>query len=794
MTEKSIGPVALFIQRSMALMIGAIGVILLWLGAELAILGGSFYYIITAITLLAVGVLLWRGDIRGAWLYALMLVCTIIWAIWEVGLDAWALAPRIVAPAVLGLWLLTPWAFNSPTQNQGKRKRGGLAALIFAPFLVMVLAAIWPIGSSATNSASPVIAERSATGSADDWPYWGGDAGGVRYSRLAKINVGNVGELTQAWIFRTGAQRKAKITAFEVTPIKIDDTLYLCSPNNEVIALDAESGAVRWRFDPKTDLSKVFFSMCRGVSYFRDPRAKADAPCAERILAGALDGRLLALDARRGQLCPDFGNHGVVSLLDGLGKIERGYYQVTSAPQIVRGKVIVGGAINDNQHVGEPSGVIRAFDAVSGKFVWAFDMGRPDDHGWPAEGQNFTKGTPNSWAPISADETLGMVYLPTGNATPDWFGGHRRPFDDRYSSAVVALNAETGAEVWTFQTVHHDLWDYDVPSQPTLYDFPIGDQRIPALIQPTKRGEIFILDRRTGKPLTQVIERAVPRSTVPGERASPTQPFSIGMPSLAGPVLTERMMWGVTPIDQAWCRVAYHKARYEGTMTPFSVGQSTISYPGYLGGSDWGGIAIDAKRDIMIVNVSRVANIGMLIPRKQADSEGLRPMSEGVDGNPGGAAAMAGTPYGLHLLPFMSPLGAPCQQPPYGLIAAIDLRTRKLLWEKPFGTAQDSGPLGIRSGLPLTMGVPNTGGSVITAGGLAFIGAAQDGYFRAYDTRTGNILWQARLPAGGQATPMTYVSPKSGRQIVLIAAGGHDPLGTRTGDYIMAYALPRQAK
>lgn len=786
-----------YVRRFGAAVFVATGIALLVLGILLLLVGGSLYYALAGAMVVIAGVFLWNADRRGAWIYGLMLVCTIVWALWEVGLDGWALTPRLLAPAVLGLWLLTPCAYRDDGARNARGGRLAMVAAVLAPFLILVVAGFTPssqgvlAGGAATDNTDAAAGPSAGPGDGD-WLHYGNDEGGQRYSPLAQISPQNVARLENAWSYRTHMVSRSKISTFEATPLKVGDSLYFCDANNEVIALDAESGKQRWRFDPKTDLSAVFMSMCRGVAYYETPDAPVDAPCAERIITATLDGRLLAVDARSGKLCQGFGDKGFVNLLDKVGAKEDGYYSVTSAPQVVRGKIVVGANIPDNEHISEPSGVIRAYDAVTGAFSWAFDAGRPDEHGLPPEGKTFTLGTPNSWAPISADEKLGMVYLPTGNATPDWYGGHRRPFDDKYSSAVVALNAETGAVVWSFQTVHHDLWDYDVASQPTLYDFPVDGRRVPALIQATKRGEIFVLDRRTGRPLTKVVEKPVPRSNVVGEKASLTQPFSVEIPSVAGPDLTEAMMWGVTPFDQAWCRIQFRRARYQGTMTPFSVGKPSISYPGFLGGVDWGGVSVDTSRDIMIVNSNHVANYGMLITRAQADREGLKPMGQGGSHGPGAVAPQAGTPYGVHYGPFLSPLGAPCNQPPYGTLTAIDMKTRKILWSKPFGTARDTGPMGIASHIPLRMGVPNTGGSLVTRSGLVFISATQDRYLRAYDIRTGQEVWKARLPAGGQATPMTYLS-KSGRQYVVIAAGGHGGFGTKIGDYVLAYALPSAA-
>jgi quinoprotein glucose dehydrogenase len=776
------------VQRIYAVLLLVIGASLCWLGGELLSLGGSPYYLLAGLMVIGSGLLLWRGNRKGALLYALMLIGTYVWAFWEVGMDGWALAPRVIAPTVLGLWLLTPWAYGRarPATESAFPSRAAAAALIAAIALFATSRTLFATPAPAV-AALPVQQDAAKD---EDWLHYGNDQGGRRFSTLTQLTPDNVHELEPAWTFRTGFVEKGLPTAFENTPLKIGDTLYLCTPANDIIALNSETGRTRWRFNAGTDEKRVGLSICRGVSYYRDP-AGGDGPCAERIITATVDARLLAVDRRTGTLCPGFGDKGVVDLRTGLGPVDKGYYYVTSAPQIVRGKIVMGGWVSDNQHVDEPAGVIRAFDAVTGAFAWAFDAGRPDFHGQPPAGQTYTKGTPNSWAPISADEALGLVYLPTGNSVPDWYGGQRRPFDDKYSSSVVALDATSGAVRWSFQTTHHDLWDYDVASQPTLYDLPVGNARVPALIQPTKRGEIFVLDRRTGKPLTRVEERSVVRSNVPGERSSPTQPFSTGIPSFGGPRLTEAMMWGVTPIDQAWCRIAFLKSNYHGTLTPPMVGKPTIAYPGYLGGSDWGGISVDTDRDILIGNSNRVAIRSELIPRKEADALGIKPISSNVHGNVGGTSAQAGTPYAIRITPFMSPLDVPCQQPPFGMLSAIDMKTRKLLWEQPFGTARDSGPFGMASMLPIRMGVPNTSGSMLTRSGLTFIAATQDRYLRAFDTRSGKELWKVRLPAGGQATPMTYLSA-SGRQFVVIAAGGNRTLRSKTGDYVLAYALPRK--
>jgi quinoprotein glucose dehydrogenase len=467
-----------------------------------------------------------------------------------------------------------------------------------------------------------------------------------------------------------------------------------------------------------------------------------------------------------------------------------GYHYVSSAPQIVRGKVVFGGAVMDGQFWGEPPGVIRAFDAVTGRLAWAFDVGRPDRRGAPPSGEHYTASTPNSWAPISADEALGLVYLPTGNATPDFFGGQRRPFDDEIASSVIALDAETGELRWRFQTVHHDLWDYDVPSQPTLVDLPTASGVRRALIQPTKRGEIFVLDRVTGEPIKEVQELPVPQGGIAaGERLFPTQPFSTGLPSFRGPMLRESDMWGMTPIDQMICRIEFKRSRYDGTLTPVTLERPSIIDPGYSGGINWGSVSIDIDRGIMMVNWMRLPSRVELITRADAQARGFR-LFDGRTGQGSGQHPQENTPYAAKPGLFLSPLDMPCTAPPWGLVTAVDLVKGQTIWSKPLGNGRDSGPFGISSHLPITMGVPSSGGSITTRGGLTFIGATVDSMFRAFDTAIGKQLWQASLPGAGVATPMSYQS-RSGRQFVVIAAGGRPSLNTRLSTKVVAYALPR---
>ena len=762
-------------------------------GLWLAVLGGSPYYVAAGLLAVAAGAMLWRGRSIGVWTYVALLALTLVWALAESGVDGWALMPRLLGPALFGLWMALP-LFRRKVEH-GDRP-AWLAAGLSVTALLLIAAGLRPARlpePGPVGPIRPVTAVLAADPAAADWPNYGNDPGNARFSPLTQINRETVSDLKPAWTFRLGLATGKTLIGVEVTPLKIGDGMYLCTGKNDLIRLDPETGRQVWRFEAHNDLAGLYASNCRGIAYYRSPTLAPTAPCAERILTATTDGRLLAVDTKDGLPCRDFGNNGQLDVKKGMGPIIPGYFSITSPPQIIGGKAVIGGNIADGQSTDEPSAVIRGYDAQTGAFAWAWDIGRPGIHTEPSEGQFYARGMPNSWAPMAADPKLGLVYVPTGNATPDFFGGHRTPAMDQYASSIVALDGATGSVRWSFQTTHHDLWDYDVASPPTLLDVQTPRGMVPAVLQGTKRGELFLLDRRTGRPLAAVEERAVPVSTVPGERSSPTQPFSVGLPNFAGPEPAEARMWGLTPFDQLWCRIKFRQADYRGTMTPIQLARPTVTFPGYLGGHEWGGVSVDRRRGIVLVNSNRVANYNRLLTRAEADRLGVRPFGNGEAGFVGREVAQQGTPYAADIRPFLSPLGVPCTQPPFGMLSAIDMKTRKLLWSRPFGTGRDSGPVGIASGIPLEMGVPNIGGSLVTDAGLTFIGATQDAYLRAIDTTTGRELWRARLPAGGQATPMTYWSAASGRQFVVIAAGGHGGIMSKTGDYIVAYALPRRS-
>lgn len=617
------------------------------------------------------------------------------------------------------------------------------------------------------------------------WPEYGGSKGGGHYSPLAQITRGNVDRLEIAWTYHTGeiATEAGPRSSFQATPILVDETLYLCTPKNRIIALDAASGREVWTFDPGLDSTGLYLFNCRGVSAWSDPLADPSQPCSERIFMGTLDARLIAVDRKTGRACPDFGVAGEVDLRDGIGDVEPGEYGVTSPPAVLGDRIVVGTLVLDNVRTDAPGGVVRAYDARSGVLRWAWDPRGPVDAATEGEsisgGPRYRRGTANAWSILSVDAERDRVYVPTGNAPPDYFGGLREGLD-AFSSSVIALDGTDGALVWRFQTVHHDLWDFDVPAQPALFEFPGEAGTIPALAQATKMGHLFFLDRESGEPIFPVEERPVPQSPVPGEILAPTQPFPTRPRPLHPSRLSPDDAFGLTPWDRAKCRERIASLRHEGIFTPPSL-EGTVLYPGPGGGSNWGGVAIDPARGLLLINSQRLPFSVRLIPRDQVDAD--------VTWDPAGLSPMAGTPYLVETLPLLSPLGIPCSPPPWGVLTAIDLASGEVLWEVPLGTTRDLAPFPFWARL----GVPNMGGPIVTASGLVFIAATTDDFLRAFDVTTGEELWKGRLPAGGQATPMTYRLGENERQLVVVAAGGHGTLGTTPGDALVAFALEEDA-
>ena len=771
-----------------SLVFSILGLFLFLGGVQLMFLGGSLYYLLSGIFLLLIAWTGWNNKASAAIFYQLLLAATILWSIYEVGFDVWGLIPRLVAPAVLGVIFLLP-----PIQ-----KRLSLNKLVNLITSIIMLLVLVLLGFSFFNSTFKTKSEDSRyenfhakpIDSFFNWTSVGGSLTGSKHIEASQINRGNVTELKPAWVYKVSSDEDSDVTLSSVTPLSVDDRLFFCASNNLLISLNAETGEEIWRYDPKTDLEHVPYKSCRGVA-FHSSNENDKESCQSRIVAGTLDNRLLAVDANTGLPCNDFGKNGAIDLDIGLGEILPGYRYVTSPPTIMNNVVIVGGFVYDNQSAYEPSGVVKAFDVATGELLWAWDFLSPEGIKWDPSQPDFAKNTPNFWSIGSGDEDLGLVYLPTGNTPPDFYGGHRSSEQDRYASSVVALDISTGDVKWSFQTVYHDVWDYDVPSQPVLVNWNNASERIPALILATKRGEIFVLDRRDGKPLTEIEERSVPQTNLPeGEWLSKTQPFSVGFPSFAPDDLAEKTMWGATPIDQLWCRIKFLETRYEGKFTPQSE-QGALNYPGNFGVFNWGGMSADTTRDILVVNTAYFPWYQRLIKREEADKLGIVPYGEtsainNISSGPEIYYAQAGTPYAVDSRPFTSPLGYPCHAPPWGELAAIDLKSQKIIWRRPLGTTGEVAPFG----LALPTGVFNIGGPITTSQGLIFIGAAIDDYFRAFDIDNGEELWKAKLPAGGQATPISYVS-SSGKQYVVIAAGGHAPLDTKIGDYIVAYALSK---
>jgi quinoprotein glucose dehydrogenase len=766
------GGIARRLPRALfATLLGLLGGALLVGGVSLAGLGGSAYYAITGLLVIAAAVMHWRGSTWGDRIYAIMLTGTLVWALGEAGLAPWSLVARLFAPAVLGLAFLIPGRKEGSTI--ARMSLAGVASLICIG--VVGLSFVLPgafitRGSGAAGSPAAVGLSPADT----DWLHYANDSRGTRFAPLTQVTPANAGKLQVAWIHRSGIV-PATAASGQATPIKVGDTLYTCAPNSVVMAIDAKTGEERWRFDPRTVTANYALMACRGVSYARV--GSEPAACPDRILVPTIDARLFALDARTGRPCPGFGVGGQVSLLDGIGPVSPGAQYTSSPPASVKGHVVLGGMVVDNQSTKVASGVIRSFDPATGALQWAWDMGAPTRIGAPEPGETYTRSTPNSWSSFAVDDALNLVYVPTGNPSPDFFGGLRRPFDENYGSSIVALDLDTGRPRWFFQTVHHDVWDYDVPAQPLLVDLKTTTGMVPALVQATKQGQLYVLDRRTGRPIVPVTERRVPQGAVPGDRLSPTQPFSAL--SVIGPRLTEASMWGVTPIDQMMCRIRFRQSRYDGIYTPAGTDRPTIVSPGLSGAINWGSLSLDGDRNILVVNSMNFPWRLRLVPRAAVTPE---------IANARWTPLMKGTPYAAQQEPFLGPLQTPCTAPPWGYLQAIDLKTKRVLWKGALGTGQDSGPLRLPSLLPLPIGVPNQGGAVTTRGGVIFIGATLDRYIRAFDLRTGKELWKARLPAGGQATPMTYMS--GGRQYVVITAGGHSFLETRKGDYTIAYALP----
>jgi quinoprotein glucose dehydrogenase len=635
------------------------------------------------------------------------------------------------------------------------------------------------------RSRAPATSEAEA-----DWPYYGHDAGGMRFSPLTEINRDNVSRLKIAWVFHTGdvsrGENGRQKSAFESTPIMVDGTLYVSTPFSRVIALDPATGNEKWSYDPHIELNGHYADglINRGVSTWLDPQRSDGRPCRRRIFIATIDARLIALDAATGKACTDFGQDGQIDLKAGITRIDfLGEYEETSPPAVIDDLVIVGSGISDNNKVDMPSGVVRAFDARSGKLRWSWKPIPPNNTSKPpkpgAKNAWFT-GAGNAWAPIMVDPTRDLVFVPTGSASPDYWGGFRKG-DDKWADSVVALRGKTGQFVWGFQLVHHNLWDYDTAAPPLLATINHDGRSIPVVIQGNKTGMVYVLSRSTGKPVFPVIERRVPQSHVLGEQTSPTQPFPVAIPALVPQTVTVADAWGLTPQDRAACRDKINELGPGRIFTPPSV-KGIIAIPGNAGGLNWSGGAFDPRNQIYVTFVINAPFEVHLVPRRR-----IHETEHGfsIGRLRGELALQKGAPFGMTRVALFSPHQTLCIRPPWGILVAVNMATGKIAWSEPLGTTQDLIP----NRPAEDIGVYGFGGPIVTASGLVFVaGTAGDDYFRAFDIETGKQLWQGRLPAGGQATPMTY--SVRGKQYVVISAGGHGKLRTKLGDSLVAFTLP----
>ncbi|MEB2844270.1 glucose/quinate/shikimate family membrane-bound PQQ-dependent dehydrogenase [Endobacterium cereale] len=775
-------------------------------GTKLLSLGGSWYFLLAGLGLILSGALTILRKPSGALLFGVVTIATVIWAVWDAGLDFWPLISRLLAFGVgatviaLSFPLLRKAAGKTPATLPSFALAAVLAVASAAGFASMMV----PHPTVAFTGTPAALTPVDPAKEQKNWEAYGNTPGGSRFAALDQITRDNVANLQVAWTYNTGdtpISPGGNGAEDQLTPLQVGDRVFLCTPHNNVIAIDADTGKEIWKNEINAKSS--VWMRCRGLAYFDatqplvQPTADGSTPvtpaivaegalCQRRILMNTITAELIALDADTGAFCPDFGINGRADLKVGLGEAADPSYVLTSAPTLAGTTVVVGGRIADNVQVDMPGGVMRGFDVITGQLRWAFDPGNPDITSLPPEGQTYTRSTPNVWAAMSYDAASNTVFMPVGSPSVDLYGKTRSDLDHKYGASMLALDATTGREKWVYQTVHNDLQDFDVPMQPSFIDFSKPDgTTVAALVFGTKAGQIFVLDRATGKPLTQVDEVPVKPANIPSEKYSPTQPMSVGMPQIGAQTLTESDMWGATPFDQLLCRIAFKGMRYDGVFTAPGT-DLALNFPGSLGGLNWGGISTDPTTNTIFLNDMR---LGLWVQMTEAAptnavSNGGEAVNTGM-----GVVPMKGTPYAVNKNRFLSALGIPCQEPPFGSLTAVDMKTQKIKWQVPLGTVQDTGPFGIKMGVPIPIGMPTIGGSLATQGGLVFFAATQDYYLRAFDSATGKEVWKARMPVGSQGTPMTYKSPKTGKQYVVISAGGARQSPDR-GDYVIAYALP----
>jgi quinate dehydrogenase (quinone) len=775
-------------------------------GAKLVMLGGSWYFVLAGIAIIVAGLLTILRKPSGALLFGFVTILTAIWAVWDAGLDFWPLISRLLAFGVgatvvaLSFPLLRKAAGRTPAYLPSFVVAAVLAVASAAGFAGMFV----PHPTVAFNGTPSPLTPVDPAKEQKNWEAYGNTNGGSRFAALDQITRDNVKDLTVAWTYRTGdtpISPGGGGAEDQLTPLQVNDRVFLCTPHNNVIAIDADTGKEIWR--QEINAKSSVWMRCRGLAYFDaaaplvQPTIDGSTPvtpvtvaegalCQRRIIMNTIQAELIALDADTGAFCPEFGNNGRVDLKIGLGDAPDPQYVLTAAPTVAGTTIIVGGRIADNVQTDMPGGVMRGFDVATGALRWAFDPGNPTVNTAPEDGQTYKRSTPNVWAGTSYDAASNTVFLPVGSPSVDLYGATRTDLDHKYGASMLALDATTGREKWVYQTVHNDLWDFDVPMAPSFVDFPKADgTTVPALVFGTKAGQIWVLDRATGQPLTKVEDVAVKPGKIPNEPYAPTQKLSVGMPQIGAQTLTESDMWGATPFDQLLCRISFKGMRYDGVYTVPGT-DLALNFPGSLGGMNWGGVSTDPTTNTVFVNDMR---LGLWIQMAEAAPTTAVNSGSEATNTVMGVVPMKGTPYAVNKNRFLSALGIPCQEPPFGSLTAIDMKTQKIKWQVPLGTVEDTGPFGIKMGVPIPIGMPTIGGSLATQGGLVFFAATQDYYLRAFDSATGKEIWKARMPVGSQGTPMTYKSPKTGKQYVVISAGGARQSPDR-GDYVIAYALP----
>lgn len=779
------------VNKLTGIVIALIGVAMLYMGGRLLLLGGSPFYAIMAVGLLIIAVTLAMNKKIALTACAVLLWMTLFWIIYEVGFDKWQWIPRGDILGLIGLWLAMPWVVRPLTGRKFHPLLGSTLIIIVAVVIGLMFYDPLPQAGNITNAreTSDVPAAHN------DWVAYGGNTNGQRFSALNQINKQNVNNLEVAWTYHTGDLRQsddATEYTFEATPLKANNTLYVCTPHNEIHALVPETGKLKWKYVPQKDRSYLQqHQTCRGVSYYEasaaQPQDAAPAICRKRIFNATTDAKLIALDADTGKRCADFGQDGIIDLSANMGKIRPHALMQTAAPLVAGNLVIVGGSVMDNGFdSGNPSGVIRAYDVQSGRLVWNFDPANPQQTQPIAADQNYPYDTPVAWGTLSADLHNGLVYVPFGNASPDELGINRdaNSNTEKFRDALVALDLKTGAFKWRFQSSNHDLWDRDNPSQPSLLDIDYQGSKQPVVILPTKTGNLFVLNRLTGQPVYPIKQVPVATDGVPGEKFAATQPVS-SLNFLPEP-LSEKSMWGITPFDQMACRIDFKSLRYDGNPWTPSTEQGSIVFPGNIGVFNWGSVAVDPQRQILIASPVRLAYKYTLIKRTP-ETATRRMFTE--DGQPYWNENFHGD-YAIHIQQLSSDLGIPCIAPPWGRMVGVDLKTGKTEWLRRVGTTKNLNTSFLPGRFPIgfPMGMVAHGGPLVTAGDVVFHGATADNFFRAYDINTGELLWQTELSAGAQATPSTWQG-NDGKQYVVIAAGGHGSLGTKQGDSVVAFRL-----